>query len=406
MLKLWKALYYSLWLADSGSQSDELAESLASVIPQLKERSLLLYVRCLYQTVLREWSSLDQHRIKKIYFLLRVATNRVFRVILLILSSSVKKLKASIVPSLISILWEEVMTKTPNGVRNHLADIFLPELVGAVKYVQEEHPGVEVLGTEGFLALVRPFLDVLGGKAGGDEAFRSRICRSVFRTFLATYARENQPSEPEASLFAAVESQALQREVFEAAAAPDTPSSCREGLYQLHRELAAKTGVAFASKPADEATDKGPGEEVKVTKATDKGLGEETKVTKATDKGPGEEIKVTKAKGLKEPKGKDKRPREEEKAPRDEDKDTEKGPKEVQGDKGPGEDPLKKARKAEAPPEQQAGFIQCGAFSGSRPGYVFQKGPQGLGYYRDLPPAPSALKQPRDRQPKKKGVRF
>ena len=33
----------------------------------------------------------------------------------------------------------------------------------------------------------------------------------------------------------------------------------------------------------------------------------------------------------------------------------------------------------------QGPFVPCGAFQGVQPGYVFKKGSQGVGYYKDAP---------------------
>jgi hypothetical protein len=53
--------------------------------------------------------------------------------------------------------------------------------------------------------------------------------------------------------------------------------------------------------------------------------------------------------------------------------------------------------KAQGGKEEAVVFIKSKAFSGAKAGYVFKKGPQGVGYYVDRPPVPSrkAVKQVR-----------
>lgn len=251
LLKLWKALYYSLWLTDSGPQSDELAESLASIIPHLvkKPHYLLLFVRCLYQTILREWSMLDQHRINKFYFFLRVSTNKILGVCISLLIKR-KSNSRELVEQILECLWEEVLTRTPNGIRFHLADVYLPELS---KILVAEDLAAKAISTDDFLLLMQPFLDVIRGKDGMELIFRDRVCKAIFNSFVDVYARERHSSTSgEPSPFREVDTLQLQGKVFAMAAALSTPETFRPALYDLHRRIAVCTGHAFAPTVDDE----------------------------------------------------------------------------------------------------------------------------------------------------------
>lgn len=246
MLKLWKALYYSLWLAESGAQADELADSLTEMISQISKKSehLVLYVRCLLRTVLREWQLLDQHRINKFYSLMRKAINKIISVFLVLVSDpSVEESKKArkgkeAAIELLTTLQDESLSKIPNGVRFHIADVFIPELVNVLK-----SEGETSITTDTFLLLVSPFLDILAGRNSSDPVFRERIHKSVFRAFLSLINVEPKLST--------IDAKVLQKRVFELAADEATVTECRQRLYDLHKEIAAKTGTAFVGERSE-----------------------------------------------------------------------------------------------------------------------------------------------------------
>ena len=384
MLKLWKALYYSLWLADSGIQADELAESISDLFLKLtkKPASLVMYFRCLLKTVLREWSLLDQHRINKFYFLLRRSINKFLSVCVDLLSEkSSKKLsqKKQIVSQLLSALQEEVLNQVPNGVRFHIADVFIPELVNAVR----SSDGQLSLTTEIFMDMVAPFLHVL--TASPDPIFRDRVYKAVFRFFLSLRGGGGGGTgdQESAVVLQAVDCRELQRRVFSLASAEDTAAGCRQQLYDLHKEIAAKTGVAFvseeslqASKPVAAQASKEAAEQAKTAAQNKKekvdaaAVAEQAKgaqkrkekidaaveqaKTEVQNKKKEVDAAVAKAAAVKRP------------AP------TEASPSE----QPPSGDSSSKKAKKDPPPakaeEEAVDFIASKKFTGSRAGFVFQ----------------------------------
>ena len=120
MLKLWKALYYCMWLSDKAVIQQELAGSISELFKSFKKTNIaLLYYRMFYRTMIREWSLLDQHRINKFYYLIRLMLREGL--------SSMHKQSWSdeSVYGIMDILEEEVLIKLPNGLRLHMSDIFL-----------------------------------------------------------------------------------------------------------------------------------------------------------------------------------------------------------------------------------------------------------------------------------------
>lgn len=93
-LKLWKGLFYCMWMADKPKYQHELAERLAHLAINLStdlkdERSddeidedepvdlaevlpaSLLYVRAFWETMCREWRGIDRLRLNKYYYLMQ-----------------------------------------------------------------------------------------------------------------------------------------------------------------------------------------------------------------------------------------------------------------------------------------------------------------------------------------------
>lgn len=73
-LKLWKVLFYSLWMADKPAYQIELAMSLGDMWLDLHcvaPEAGLAYARAFWETLCREWTSIDRLRLDKYYNLLR-----------------------------------------------------------------------------------------------------------------------------------------------------------------------------------------------------------------------------------------------------------------------------------------------------------------------------------------------
>jgi Nucleolar protein,Nop52 len=244
MLKLCKALYYCLWLSDKTTIQMELAEVLSKLLVSFKNDDFaLLYFRIFFRTMIREWTLLDQHRINKFYTLIRL----MLREGLLFLQR--KDWQNDSVDAFLDILEEEVLTKTPNGLRLHLADIFLPELVTIT---------MGEISTDAFTRLLRPFFAAAQGCL--DTSFQERVSNKVFRAFARTHAREHRGSMEldggdVQELFFNVRTSTVQAMVFEAASDSETAEKNRRRLYLLHQDFPSVTGLAFASMDDEEAVE-------------------------------------------------------------------------------------------------------------------------------------------------------
>ncbi|GAA5961482.1 hypothetical protein JCM8115_003464 [Rhodotorula mucilaginosa] len=93
MAKLWKGVYYCFWMSDKPLVQQALAQNLADltldVRPRSKSkngrverfRSAMTYLRGFWEAIIREWSTLDHHRLDKFLLLMRRFTHVGFRLL-------------------------------------------------------------------------------------------------------------------------------------------------------------------------------------------------------------------------------------------------------------------------------------------------------------------------------------
>ena len=234
MLKLWKALYYCMWLSDKAPVQMELAQAISGLLRSFKEEEIAaMYFGMFFRTMVREWTLLDQHRVNKFYTLIRLILREA-------LSSMHKKgWGIEAVDSLLDVLEEEVLVKTPNGLRLHVADIFLQELYTV--------SGGDI-DTDAFMRVLRPFFGAMQGCL--DSSFQERVSKKIFSAFVSDFAREHRDGEEGQQLFLGVRTSAVQGMIFGIASDSDTVEKNRRKLYLLHQEFPRVTGLPFA--PDDE----------------------------------------------------------------------------------------------------------------------------------------------------------
>jgi ribosomal RNA-processing protein 1 len=233
MLKFWKALYFTVWLSDKAAVQLELTQNISKLLTSCSKKSLKIqFVRMYFRTLQREWLHLDQYRIDKFYKLTRF----LLRESLIYLHS--KGWPAKLSEELLGAIEDESLTKTPNGIRFHLADIYLDELYTATNG--------ELSNTQ-FLVALRPFLRALGKAT--DGTFLERVNKRVVGDYLVRYARERPIVEGEdgsGAKFSSVNTQVLQASVFDIASEESTLERNRKLLYALHKAFPEVTKVQFA----------------------------------------------------------------------------------------------------------------------------------------------------------------
>ena len=226
MLKLWKALYYCYWYSDKSVAQLELANALAKFIHKFKSSKFsFLFFRMFLRTILREWHFIDQYRINKFYNLIRFILRESF---IYIKSSTLWN--ENEFRELLEILEEEILNKTPNGVRFHVAEIFLPELLVASEGIISD----SVLNVS-----LHPFYRIL--KKCEDNVFVDRVIEKIFLNFATKYSVESESlsldsSDNSSYKFINVSLEPLRENLFEAAAEESTRQSNRQKIYEIHNE--------------------------------------------------------------------------------------------------------------------------------------------------------------------------
>lgn len=66
LLKIWKGLFYCMWMSDKMPVQEELSTNLASLMHSCRTvSSALLFIGAFYATMIREWPLLDRLRLDK-----------------------------------------------------------------------------------------------------------------------------------------------------------------------------------------------------------------------------------------------------------------------------------------------------------------------------------------------------
>ncbi|XP_050497055.1 ribosomal RNA processing protein 1 homolog isoform X2 [Bombus huntii] len=79
-MRLWKGLFYYMWMSDKPLIQEELAESLSKIVHCLKTKEVvLLYTECVLRTLGIEWFGIDQYRLDKFCMLVRRIIRQTFQ---------------------------------------------------------------------------------------------------------------------------------------------------------------------------------------------------------------------------------------------------------------------------------------------------------------------------------------
>lgn len=208
MLKLWRALFFAMWLADMAPVQRELATRVGGLIHAFEERAAAWkWLAAFCSTMHGEWDKLDKHRIDKYYSLLRS-----------VLGEALAFSKLRGLGELAATLDEGLLLRP--GPRLHVCDVLVEE-------VMRQSPAVD--DAPELLALLRPFLALL---KGGDKAVATRVSQRI----VGEIAKSDEPVALELARLA-------QPVVYELAADPATPHKNRPDAYAVLQDLVAKTGL-------------------------------------------------------------------------------------------------------------------------------------------------------------------
>ena len=203
-----------------------------------------LFIKTFFHTIRREWGKMDKYRVDKFYTLIRLCMHEVFKYM------ARRHWNIGIIRLFNDTIFDEVLSKTPNGLRYHLIDLVLEELskVNAVAPIQ--------LTEATFLDTMEPYFAMAQTGAGGDDSVQARVLEKILSMFLDQYSfvsnsalevegeqhddgvkASSQDKSGEARhIFCDVHVQTVAQFIFELASDADTPDRYRKSLYDMHKK--------------------------------------------------------------------------------------------------------------------------------------------------------------------------
>ncbi|XP_060731816.1 ribosomal RNA processing protein 1 homolog B-like isoform X2 [Tachysurus vachellii] len=171
LLKIWKGLFYCLWMQDKLLQQEEISHKLSGLIHSFNNTDTqLLYFTTFLQTVKREWNGIDNLRLDKFYQLVRFMFRQVFEVL------KRRKWEPSVVKQFLHVFTKQLLQNTehvPKGLLMHVLDLYMTELaqVGTTELTAEQN-----------LTFIHPFFQAMAKTK--DDLLLALISKNIFRTIL------------------------------------------------------------------------------------------------------------------------------------------------------------------------------------------------------------------------------
>ncbi|NXJ93619.1 RRP1B protein, partial [Corythaixoides concolor] len=139
LLKIWKGLFYCMWMQDKPLLQEELAGNISQLIHVIQNiEARHLFIQTFWQTMNREWNGIDNLRLDKYYMLMRMILRQSFEVLKINeWDERVRELKSCL--SLLEVMDPD--SNAPTGIKLHFIDIYLDELakVGAKELTADQN---------------------------------------------------------------------------------------------------------------------------------------------------------------------------------------------------------------------------------------------------------------------------
>ncbi|XP_055270787.1 ribosomal RNA processing protein 1 homolog B isoform X2 [Moschus berezovskii] len=171
LLKIWKGLFYCMWVQDEPLLQEELANTISQLIHVVNNSEAQhLFIQTFWQTVNREWLGIDGLRLDKYHMLIRLVLRQSFEVL------RRNGWEESRIKLFLDVLMKEVLhpeSRSPNGVKFHFIDIYLDEL--------SKVGGKELLADQN-LKFIDPFCKIAAKTR--DQTLVQTIARGVFEVIV------------------------------------------------------------------------------------------------------------------------------------------------------------------------------------------------------------------------------
>uniref|UniRef100_A0A8C6LQD1 Ribosomal RNA processing 1 n=1 Tax=Nothobranchius furzeri TaxID=105023 RepID=A0A8C6LQD1_NOTFU len=184
LLKLWKGLFYCLWMQDKLLLQEELSNQISTLIHHFHHTDQqLLYMESFLQTLKREWTGIDRLRMDKFYQVVRFMFRQSFEVL------RRQSWESSVVARFLQLLTSHLLqadSGAPSGLQLHILNLYLSELaaVGAAELTADQN-----------LMFIEPFCKTAAKTK--NRMLLSAICSSIFSTIIdqAPFAVEDLMKE-------------------------------------------------------------------------------------------------------------------------------------------------------------------------------------------------------------------
>lgn len=213
MLKIWKGLWYCLWLSDKPAVQAELCGTISKLLHNVPLALAPLYFKAFLVMAHKEWSSLQQLRLDKFMLLTRTMLHEVLQLLFQ------HKWKGNVFEQVVEALQLSGLHphKGDVGLKIHTSEVFLEELE---KVVPLKQVPAEVLDT-----LIQPFYLLLS--EGDQLGLNTKIVEEVF----IKLAEPDEEGEPRTNLVLITD------KLFALASSKATLEDNREQLYNIHHRF-------------------------------------------------------------------------------------------------------------------------------------------------------------------------
>ncbi|KIV98892.1 uncharacterized protein PV09_09339 [Verruconis gallopava] len=127
LLKLWKGLFYCMWMSDKPRNQQQLARDLADLVDVVPRETVVPFLDAFWKTMAREWNGISSLRMDKYLYLVR----QYLYVSIRYLAKAGWK-DSDMIDRFMKILTDTPLNareaRIPNGMRYHVLDVYLDEV--------------------------------------------------------------------------------------------------------------------------------------------------------------------------------------------------------------------------------------------------------------------------------------
>ncbi|CAB1346573.1 unnamed protein product [Coregonus sp. 'balchen'] len=183
LLKLWKGLFYCLWMQDKPLLQEELSNQISGLMHSFQNvQSKFLFLETFLHTIKREWTGIDRLRMDTFFQLVRFVFRNTFEMM------KRKEWETSVVTRFLELLTAQILHSTsgaPCGLQFHILDLYMTELAA--------------VGSAENLTFIDPLCKTASKTK--DRILLKAICSSIFSAIVdeAPFAIEDLLKEVKAT---------------------------------------------------------------------------------------------------------------------------------------------------------------------------------------------------------------